>query len=72
MDEENSKPSESLKLYPPRFVISFKDTSSVKDCYAVSKFQEATESIEKKILLTKDIVHSGVCRSLYYHNLLKI
>ena len=72
MDEENLKLRESLKLYPPRFVILFKDTSSAEDCYAVFKFQGATESIEKKILLTEGIVHSGVCRLLYYHNLLKI
>ena len=65
IDPETLELRERLKMYPPRFVISFKDTSSAEDCYAVFKFQGATESIEKKILLTKGIIHSGVCRLLY-------
>ena len=69
IDPEKLELKERLKMYPPRFVIRFKDTSSAEDCYAVFKFQGATESIEKKILLTKGIIHSWVCRLLY---LLKI
>ena len=55
IDPETLELRERLKMYPPRFVISFKDTSSAEDCYVVFKFEGAVESIEKKILLSKGI-----------------
>ena len=61
MDKGTLELKERMKMYPPRFVIPFKDTSSAEDCYAVFKFEGAVESIEKKILLSKGIVHNGIC-----------
>ena len=55
MDRKTLELKERMKMYPPRFVIPFKDTSSAEDCYAVFKFQGAVESIEKKSRLSKGI-----------------
>ena len=55
MDRKTLELKERMKMYPPRFVIPFKDTSSAEDCYAVFKFEGAVEPIEKKIRLSKGI-----------------
>ena len=57
MSEDDLKLKESMKLYPPRFVVEIRGSSTAKDTKAVFTFEGATEEIFKEIILTKGIVH---------------
>ena len=51
---------ENEKLYPPRFIITVRESSPAENCYAVFKFQGATEPIIKRIILAKGKVQSMI------------
>ena len=53
MSEEYLKLKEDNKLYPPRFVITIRRSSSAMDSYVDFTFQGATRQIVKRISLTK-------------------
>ena len=57
MSEDDLKLRESMKLYPPRFVVEIRGSSNAKDTKAVFTFEGATEEIVMEITLTKGIVH---------------
>ena len=53
MNEEYLKLKEDNKLYPPRFVITVRRSSTAMDSYVDFTFQGATREIVKRISLTK-------------------
>ena len=47
---------EATRLYPPRFVVTIRRSSTVRDSTVVFTFEGATEEIVKKVIFTKGIV----------------
>ena len=57
MSEDDLKLKENMKLYPPRFVVEIRGSSTTEDTKAVFTFEGAIEEIVKEIILVKGIVH---------------
>jgi len=56
MNENELILKERMNLYPPRFVVRIRESSSAEDSKAVFTFEGATEKIVKEVILTKGIV----------------
>ena len=52
---------QNIKLYPPRFVVTVKETSDARDSKAVFTFEGTINPIVKEIILARGIFHNVVC-----------
>ena len=71
MGKDDLRLKEYMNLYPPRFVLKIRASTTAEDSKAVFIFEGATEEIVKEVILTKGIVYI-TCRLLgicLLHNL---
>ena len=53
MNIEELQLCEARRLYPPRFVVTIRRSSTVRDSTVVIIFEGATEKIVKEVIFTK-------------------
>ena len=63
MSKDEVRLKERMNLYPPRFVLRIRASSTAEDSKVVFTFEGATEEIVKEVIVTKGIVHI-ICRLL--------
>ena len=62
MSEDDLKLREEEMLYPPKFVITVRGSSSAEDSKVNFTFEGATEEIIKEVILAK-----GILSTVYMH-----